>query len=243
MIFRKLKWTFWLGLITSIIGVFGMFSAWYYFNLTKDVAFVKSYVSAGGELNVNNIEYKPIRIQNLPENYLTQQELSSQKWRAVDGIQTTDPLTRKKVTSQIPLVINPDQVFVSYNFPNTGLLTYINPGDKITIVDGSKIIENILVLGKADKDSNLIALLPVLQESARKEAQGLLAAASDSIAKSTVSVNQTAALILLLDVHQAQDLQKMSKPIATLQTRALLTEVVPKGGVENVSNTDSNEPQ
>jgi len=217
--FHKLKWSFWVGLLLSVIGVMGMFSAWFYFNQTEDVPYVKTYVPAGKIIDNNNIVYRKIRIQDLPKDYLTPSDFEFNTYRAVDGIAVTDPITEEKVTDQQPLIIDSNQVIVSYTFSNTGLLSFINPGDRITIIDDSKILSDVLVLGKADKEANIISLLPALQGSDKTQAEGLLS--------STLTSQQTSppsALLLLLSIEDVQELQKMSDPIVTLHSRPLLTQ-------------------
>lgn len=212
--FRKFKWSFWIGLLFSIVGVLGMSYAWYYYHQTKKVAYVTAYIPAGQVLDASkNITYRDTGINDLPKGYLSKEELDSQKWRAIDGISVTDPITINKVTNKPLLEIKPDQVIVSYPFANTGLLTFIIPGDQISIIDGTFTLANVLVIGKADKDGNLISLLPSLQGSVRNEAEGLLASSLNN----TTPTSSTTSLLLLVNDKDASTLQKMAKPIPILQ--------------------------
>lgn len=220
--FSKIKWTFWIGLILSILSVLGMFFGWFYFNQTKQVGYVKHYVPAGKLLDKDNIEFQDIRIQNLPRGFLTKEELMSRDWYAADGIAITDPLTKEKITDASKFTLTPDQVIVSYVFPNSGLLTYIKSGDHISILDPMGTLTDVLVLGKYDKDGNMISLIPALQIDLIKD-PGYLGQITSGQAPSQPA-GPTASLLLLLSHDQANTLIQMVKPTVVLQARPSLVE-------------------
>lgn len=225
--FSKVKWTFWIGLILSIISVLGMFYGWFYFNQTRQVGYVKHYIPAGKLIGKENIEFQDIRIQNLPQGYLTKEELLNREWYAADGIAVTDPLTKEKITDVSKITLSPDQVIVSFLFPNSGLLTYIKSGDLISILDSTGTLTDVLVLGKYDKEGNLISLIPALQVDLIRDA-GYLGQVFSGQAPSQ-PVGQTASLLLLVTKDQANNLISMVKPTVVLQARPTL--IVPSEGV------------
>lgn len=210
-----------LGLFIFFAASFGNLGLWVFFNKTQEVPYLKEAVGPGDIIQPNNIRFRSIRTQDLPEeSTLSKVELSSPKWRAVTGITPTDPLTKSKVTDKTPLKIEPNQVFMSFPFNNTGLISFLEPGDKISII-GPKVIDNILVLGKYDKNGTKIALLSSLTSEQQKQAQGVIDQTLNQ--QNTQQQPQSAAsLLLLVTVDQGKDIQSMPGALIALKSRDLL---------------------
>lgn len=208
-----------LGLLIFFAATFGNLGLWFYMNKTQEIPYVKQSINAGDVIRPDNIRFRSIRIQDLPDEItLSKADIESLKWRAVNGLSPSDPITRSKVTDQQALKIEPNQMILSLPFTNTGLLTFLEPGDRINIIDSTKTLSDVLVLGKYDKEGNKVSLLPALSNDVRKQAQGII----DQALPQQQPVQATAALLLLVTMEQTQEISHMSKPIVALQSRDVL---------------------
>lgn len=229
----KFKASFWIGFIASIAGISLFTGAWFYYHQTKPVAYLNKTLETGSILNFEkDVVIKNRQLPDLPENYIDPELLKSKTWRVIHTIDPTDPLSQNKLTDKSIFTMDKNQMFVSHSFSNSGLLSYVMPGDKIAISEGDKTLTDILVLGKADKNGKIINLLSSLKDSA--------IGANPIFAKLTDESDASAdSLILLMTLDQKKILDQMKKPDVEMYGRP---QMIKDGGVTSGQTLVNSQP-
>lgn len=231
----KIRIGFWLGLVGSLAGISLLAGSWYYYHQTRPVAYLNKALSPGSVISYSkDVVLKQTQLPDLPANYIDPNELKYQTWRAVHTIEPTDPLTLSKLTNMPVFTMDKNQVIISHSFENTGLLSFIQPGDRLSIMEGTNSLQNILVLGKADKSGNVTDLLPSLKNSSNGE--GLI---SSALSNPNTTADPPDALLLLMTVQQAQTLDQMKTPLIAMYGSP---QMIQKGGTANGQALQSSQP-
>lgn len=229
--------SFWIGLLVSIVGISLLTWTWFYYHRTQLVPYLNKTIGEGAIIDPNkDVVLEPKLLPDLPKNYISPDLLKLKTWRAVHTIDPTDPLTINKITDKPVFTMNKDQVILSHSFTNSGLLSYLKPGDKVAISEGDKSLSDVLVLGKADKSGNILELLPALQNDS---------SGGNPISSALSSPNAAPpdSLIMLMTFQQSLILDQMKTPQLKMAPRPQMLANGGETSAQTVVNPESSQPR